>query len=115
MEEIPHWSLNHTALLGDACHPDLPFGFSGASMATEDGVTLSALLSSDVRADEIPERLELYEEVRKPRVTRVWEASLDVAKGSENHDFMRSYTKFLSLHDAVQHAERALSAHLKAS
>ena len=66
MDEIPRCSMNHTALIGDACHPVLPFGFSGASMAIEDAVTLSEFLFKDVRVEELPDLLKLYEDLRKP-------------------------------------------------
>ena len=113
MDDHPDWSLNHTTLLGDACHPVLPFGFSGASMAIEDGVTLATLLSSDLRVEDIPGRLNLYEKIRRPRVSRVREASRDIAKGLETQEFMHDYMTFLSTHDVVEHAKKALSGILK--
>ena len=81
MDDIPRWSLGHTVLMGDACHPLSPFGFSGASMAIEDAVTLSTLLTSDVKPKEIPGRFKLYEEIRKPRVARVREQSRQNSQG----------------------------------
>jgi 2-polyprenyl-6-methoxyphenol hydroxylase-like FAD-dependent oxidoreductase len=68
MGGIPIWSAKGTALLGDACHPLSPSVFSGASMAIEDGATLATLLPTDALVDEIPNRLELYEEIRKKRL-----------------------------------------------
>ena len=109
MDDHPNWSLNRTTLLGDACHPVLPFGFSGASMAIEDGATLATLLSSDIRVEDIPRRLKLYEEIRRPRVSRVREASRDVAQGFETKEFMHDYMTFLSSHDAVEHAKQVLT------
>ena len=87
MDEIPHWSLNHTALLGDACHPVSPFGFSGASMAIEDAVTLSVLLTYDIQAEKVPELLNLYEEIRKPRVGRVRDSSRGIARDRADKEF----------------------------
>lgn len=115
MDDHPDWSLNRTTLLGDACHPVLPFGFSGASMAIEDGVTLSTLLSPEIRVKDIPGRLKLYEAIRRPRVSRVREASRHVARGLETREFMRDYITFLSSHDAVEHAKQALTEYLKAT
>ena len=109
MDDIPNWSLNHTTLLGDACHAVLPFGFSGASMAIEDGITISTLLSADVRVEDIPARLKLYEEIRRPRVSRVRKQSLDGAKGLDSQEIMKDYMAFLSSHDAVEYAKEALS------
>jgi GrpB-like predicted nucleotidyltransferase (UPF0157 family) len=56
-------------LVGDACHPMLPFMAQGAAMAIEDGATLAdclALLDNDV-----PEALRRYEALRIPRASRL--------------------------------------------
>ena len=82
-------------------------------MAIEDGVTLSPLLSPEVRVGEIPGRLKLYEGIRRPRVSRVREASRDIAEGLETHEFVRDYMSFLSSYDAVEHVKQVLSGHLK--
>jgi salicylate hydroxylase len=37
-EPLPHWSVGRVSLLGDACHPLLPFPGQGANMAIEDGM-----------------------------------------------------------------------------
>jgi salicylate hydroxylase len=39
-EPMPQWSKGRVTLLGDACHPTLPFLAQGAVMAIEDGVVL---------------------------------------------------------------------------
>ena len=113
MDEIPNWSRNHTVLLGDACHPILPFGFSGASMAIEDALTLSTLLTAGLHREEIPGRLKLYADIRKPRVARVRESSREIARGSDDTKFISEYRQFLDSHDAVEHAQQALSKYLK--
>lgn len=113
MDNHHPWSLNHTALLGDACHAVLPFAFSGASMAIEDGITLSTLMSPDVPVEDIPSRLKLYEQIRRPRVDRVREASLVMAKGVETPDYVREFMQFLCSHDAVEHARLELSKYLE--
>ena len=109
MDDHPNWSLNRTTLLGDACHPVLPFGFSGASMAIEDGATLVTLLSSDTRVEDIPRRLKLYEDIRRPRVSKVREVSRHLAKGLETKEFVQDYMNFLSSHDVVEHAKKVLA------
>ena len=78
-------------------------------MAIEDGVTLSTLLSSDTRIQDIPGRLKLYEEIRRPRVSKVREASREVAQGLETPGFMHNYMTFLASHDAVEYAKQALT------
>ena len=83
-------------------------------MAIEDAVTLSELFSSDTEKRDIVGRLELYEEIRKPRVGRVRDSGRENAKGLDQEDptHMMKYMKFLSEHDAVEHARKALSSYL---
>ena len=110
MDEIPQWSSNHTVLLGDACHPVAPFGFSGASMGIEDALTLSTLLTADTTIEQITDRLRLYEKIRKPRVARVRDTAREIAKGLDDKDFIGRYREFLSSYDAVAHAKEALAS-----
>ncbi|KAL3478497.1 hypothetical protein BJX99DRAFT_245468 [Aspergillus californicus] len=74
------------ALLGDACHPTLPYQAQGAAMAVEDGLALGKLLgllhdhfSEDSNTEDsaspsareaIADILNLYENLRKARTTR---------------------------------------------
>jgi len=44
-------------------------------MAIEDGVSIAALLPADTPASAVPERLELYQEVRHERGTRIQQGS----------------------------------------
>ena len=113
MDDIPNWSSNHTALLGDACHPVSPFGFSGASMAIEDALTLSTLLPVDIHVEEVEERLRIYQEIRKPRVDRVREQARKHARGEDDGRGMKAYMEFLGEHDAVEFARLALEKHLE--
>jgi salicylate hydroxylase len=70
---LPHWSDGRVTLLGDACHPMLPFMAQGAAQSIEDGATLAALLAST--PGDLPGVLRRYEDLRKPRATRLQEAS----------------------------------------
>jgi len=70
---LRHWTAGRATLLGDACHPMLPFMAQGAAQSIEDGAALASLLKS--LPDDIPEALRRYEEIRKPRATRLQEAS----------------------------------------
>ena len=72
-EPLPRWSVGHTTLLGDACHPMYPFMGQGAAQAIEDGATLAACLAAG--ADDPAEALRHYERLRLPRVTRLQEMS----------------------------------------
>ena len=73
-EPLPRWSLGRTTLLGDACHPMYPFMGQGAAQAIEDGATLAACLVAG-GADNPAETLRRYEDLRRPRVTRLQEMS----------------------------------------
>lgn len=70
---LPRWSEGRVTLLGDACHPMLPFMAQGAAQSIEDGAALAALLAA--MPDDIPAALRRYEEIRKPRATRLQQAS----------------------------------------
>jgi salicylate hydroxylase len=71
---LERWSLGRVTLLGDACHPMLPFMAQGAAQAIEDGVTLTACLV-DTSSAGIPAALRRYEQLRLPRASRVQEMS----------------------------------------
>src|SRR5262245_19474634 len=73
-EPLPRWSVGRVTLLGDACHPMYPFMGQGAAQAIEDGATLAACLAADDVADPV-KTLRRYEELRRPRVTRLQELS----------------------------------------
>ncbi|WP_428666009.1 FAD-dependent oxidoreductase [Reyranella sp.] len=70
---LPQWTAGRVTLLGDACHPMLPFMAQGAAQSIEDGAALASLLSA--MPDDVPAALRRYEEIRKPRATRLQEAS----------------------------------------
>jgi len=67
---MAHWSVGRVTLLGDACHPMLPFMAQGSAQAIEDGATLAACLSR-FGAYDVPEALRKYEVLRLPRASRV--------------------------------------------
>ena len=71
--ELPRWTSGRIALLGDACHPMLPFMAQGAAQSIEDGAALAALLQKMPGSPQ--EALKRYEEIRKPRATRLQQAS----------------------------------------
>jgi salicylate hydroxylase len=66
---LARWSVGRITLLGDACHPMVPFMAQGAAQAIEDGATLTACL---LEVDSgIPTALERYEQLRLPRTSRL--------------------------------------------
>jgi len=76
-EPMARWSQGRVSLLGDACHPTLPFMAQGAVMAIEDGMMLARAL--DAYAD-IPAALEHYEAARHERTAKVVHGSNANAK-----------------------------------
>lgn len=66
------WHDGAVALLGDACHPMLPFMAQGAAMAIEDAWVMAQALEA---SPSVAQGLALYEARRKPRASRVQAAS----------------------------------------
>lgn len=68
---------DNTALLGDACHPSLPYLGQGAAIAVEDGAALGILLSKynatknaesqSEQNEQLARLLRLYQDLRKSR------------------------------------------------
>lgn len=69
-DSLDHWvsESGKVCLLGDACHPMMPYMAQGAAQATEDAAAIAAALR---RCSSVSQALQLYEEVRKPRSTYV--------------------------------------------
>lgn len=69
-DPLPRWSVGRVTLLGDACHPMVPFMAQGACMAIEDAVVLGrALKGVDVAG--VAAAFQNYETARKERTARV--------------------------------------------
>ncbi|KAJ7499867.1 FAD/NAD(P)-binding domain-containing protein [Mycena latifolia] len=64
---LPTWIRGRTALLGDAAHATTPFLAQGAGMAIEEAGSLGCLLPLGTRREDIPARLEAYQDIRKDR------------------------------------------------
>ena len=65
---LDSWSTNRVTLLGDSCHPTLPYLAQGAVMAIEDAAVLTRCLD---QCDEIADALDLYQRNRIERTTRI--------------------------------------------
>lgn len=70
-EKLETWVRGSVALMGDACHPMLPYVAQGAAQAVEDAATLAVLLSSLESAADIPQALRLYQIARKSRAEAI--------------------------------------------
>lgn len=77
-DTLPQWSVGRVTLLGDACHPMLPYLGQGANMAIEDGFVLARCL--DAFPGDIPAGLRSYDTARIARTTRVVNMSADNVK-----------------------------------
>lgn len=66
---LRRWSDRRVALLGDACHPSLPFLAQGAVMAIEDAFVLARDCAAG--ADDLPGALARYAAVRLPPTAAV--------------------------------------------
>ncbi|KAL4890557.1 hypothetical protein BDV59DRAFT_91383 [Aspergillus ambiguus] len=72
----PYWAKGKVCLLGDAAHPMMPDQSQGSCMAFEDAGALGYIFNRTFREQySVTEGLALYEKLRKPRATRVQEAS----------------------------------------
>lgn len=79
-DPMPQWGRGVVTLLGDACHPTLPFMAQGAAMAIEDAAVLAGCLgatpdsgAAHQRADaaNLAERLQRYEQLRRDRTASI--------------------------------------------
>ena len=72
---LENWSKGRVTLLGDACHPTLPFLAQGAVFTLEDAIVLQRCLRED--ADDLPNALQRYESARLARAYRMVQGASD--------------------------------------
>ncbi|KAK7015520.1 hypothetical protein VNI00_019101 [Paramarasmius palmivorus] len=93
-----HWSKGKACILGDAAHPMMPHQSQGACQAIEDAAALGIIFSSKYQfTRDVEAGLALYQNIRKPRATRVQTAS---ARATENLNERIGFTS-LTPHDAT--------------
>jgi salicylate hydroxylase len=68
-DPLPVWTEGRVTLLGDACHPTLPFLAQGAIMAIEDGLIVARCL--DEQPGDIHAALKTYEALRTDRTAAI--------------------------------------------
>jgi len=70
-QEMDSWvnPQNNLVLIGDSCHPMLPYLAQGANSSIEDGAVLGLLLAPShfTSRSELSETLELFQHIRKAR------------------------------------------------
>ena len=69
-EPLDRWSTERVTLLGDSAHAVTPHLGQGANQAVEDAITLAATLE-DASTGDVPDRLALYESLRRDRTRLV--------------------------------------------
>ncbi|KAK2002223.1 FAD/NAD(P)-binding domain-containing protein [Colletotrichum falcatum] len=90
--ELKTWTKGSFALLGDSCHPSLPYQAQGAAMAAEDGAVLGKLLgllkasAGDSMKQKVPGILKVYESLRKSRTTVNVEGAMSNRKWNHVED-----------------------------
>jgi salicylate hydroxylase len=71
---LPEWTSGRISLLGDACHPMVPFMAQGAAMAVEDAAILGRVMAGAGPGD-VPGALLRYGHIRQQRTSRMQEGS----------------------------------------
>ncbi len=92
-EPLPCWHVGAVTLLGDACHPMLPFMAQGAGMAIEDAVVLGRALTGTESRPQALEGLQVYEDARRERTAKIQIGSRgnQWMKGPGNADWVYGY------------------------
>lgn len=70
-EPLQRWSWPQVCLLGDACHPMLPYQSQGAAQALEDAVVLGRCLTGLSDPGQIPQALDRYQQRRLARASEI--------------------------------------------
>ncbi|MEE1867300.1 FAD-dependent monooxygenase [Pseudomonas auratipiscis] len=70
-DPLPYWSQGAITLLGDACHPMMPFMAQGAGQAIEDAVVLARHLHGVTDASQIARALQGYQQARLERTSQI--------------------------------------------
>jgi salicylate hydroxylase len=83
-EPLSAYAWSRVALLGDACHPTLPFLAQGAVMALEDGVVLARCFE---KYGDAPTALRHYEQARLVRDNRMVAGATDMVRHFHNPDY----------------------------
>jgi salicylate hydroxylase len=79
---MERWSVGRVTLLGDACHPTLPFLGQGAVMAIEDAYVLAGCLRK--YAGDHPTALAKYETARRERTAAIVRAAAETRNRAFN-------------------------------
>lgn len=91
-DPLPTWSKGNMTLMGDACHPMMPFMAQGAGMAIEDGIVLARCLA-DAKDEDVPAALARYQAARLDRTAQIQIGSRgnNWLKAGSNADWVYEY------------------------
>ena len=81
-EPLSTWAFGRMCLMGDACHPTLPFLAQGANMAIEDGLVLARCIAANTR--DIAAAFRRFEALRAERTAAIVRGSTETAKRFHN-------------------------------
>jgi salicylate hydroxylase len=98
-DPLPSWGEGRVTLLGDACHPMLPFMAQGAVMAIEDAYTLAQCLA--VAETDVEGALTRYSDLRRERtamVQRMSRANIEFFHDADMPDLEARMEKHRSAH-----------------
>ncbi|KAL9091419.1 MAG: hypothetical protein Q9165_004805 [Trypethelium subeluteriae] len=109
MGQLPTWTSNKLALLGDAAHPFLPHQGQGGGVAIEDAASLSVVLPLGTKPDEVAERLKLYESCRYERAHTIQQYTRLAGKDLDDPEKadMSKFTNYNFGHDEFDHSTKA--------
>ncbi|WP_157977517.1 FAD-dependent monooxygenase [Streptomyces triticisoli] len=90
-DPLQRWCTGRVALLGDACHPMVPFLAQGSAMAIEDAAVLARCLDQVSRVG-VERALQTYEATRKARTSRIQQgARVDTPETWKLRDWIYEY------------------------
>jgi salicylate hydroxylase len=103
-DPLPEWSRGCATLLGDACHPMLPFMAQGAGMAIEDAVVLARAIKA--AGTDFPGAFKAYELARRERTAQIQLGSRgnEWLRAGGNADWVYAYDAW-SVPVAAAHAQ----------
>jgi len=86
---LDRWTQGRATLLGDACHPTLPFLAQGAVHTLEDALVLARCLQ---KYDDVGLGLSRYDEARRPRAYRMMQGAAENTSRFHNPALAQSDT-----------------------
>ena len=85
-------------LVGDACHPPVPYNGQGSQQGLEDAGTIAVLLKElclgvdhNLILENVPGAMRIYEEVRIPRTSEILDRALELGRMQQKRAECRKY------------------------